>query len=134
MASAFASMVTGDSLKRKLFTGATTWPFSIRKTPSRVRPVMRIDCGSTQRVYQKRVMRTPRVTPARSASGVAALPPTSWGGARGGGGGRAGAGVGGGRPPLLRGPDARGAQDRDRAPVDPGRGHARQPLAVEGRH
>ena len=69
-----ASICTGDSLNRKLFTGRVIAPFSIRKTPSRVRPVTRIVCGSSQRRYQNRVMSTPRLTPLTSSSRVAVPP------------------------------------------------------------
>src|SRR5688572_13493297 len=52
---ALARTAAGDSLKRKLLMGPLMTPFSMRKTPSRVSPVMVIDCGSNQRVYQNRV-------------------------------------------------------------------------------
>ena len=49
IASTFLSIVIGDSLKRKFVTGRVILPFSIRNTPSRVRPVTRIVCGSSSR-------------------------------------------------------------------------------------
>ncbi len=75
-ASQFFSMVSGDSFQRKLFTGSVMRPFSMRKTPSRVRPVASASRGSSVRVYQKRVTSSPRFTPATSSSIEAALPPS----------------------------------------------------------
>ena len=70
-----ASIWIGDSLNRKLFTGRAIAPFSIRNTPSRVSPVTRIVCGSSQRMYQNRVIKTPRATPLISSSRGVVPPP-----------------------------------------------------------
>src|SRR5688500_3785865 len=47
IASMLFSMNSGDSLKRKFLIAFEILPFSIRKVPSRVRPVNRIVRGST---------------------------------------------------------------------------------------
>ena len=57
------------------FTGRVTLPFSIRNSPSRVSPVTRIVCGSSGRMYQKRVTSTPRSVPAIRSS-IVAVPPS----------------------------------------------------------
>src|SRR5262249_5895194 len=46
MASMLRSIFTGVSFQRKFFTGLVIFPFSMRKSPSRVRPVKRQVCGS----------------------------------------------------------------------------------------
>src|SRR6185503_1741409 len=60
IASMLLSMNSGESLKRKLRTAFVTLPFSMRKTPSRVRPVYIAVRGSTSRRYHSRVMSRPR--------------------------------------------------------------------------
>ena len=70
-----ASIFAGDSLKRKLFAGWVTAPFSIRNTPSRVRPVTMSSRGSSQRMYQKRVTSKPRLTLLTRSSTLGASPP-----------------------------------------------------------
>src|SRR5262249_60121780 len=45
-----------------LFRSRRTCPPSIKKVPSRVRPVMEMRCGSRKRTYQNRVTSTPRST------------------------------------------------------------------------
>src|SRR5947209_4729672 len=55
-------------VKRKSLTGRVIFPFSIRKVPSRVMPVMIDVLGWTTRTYQKRVTQMPRLMSlARSA-------------------------------------------------------------------
>src|ERR1035438_4723586 len=75
IATVFFSISTGLWLKRKFITGAVTLPCSIRKTPSRVSPVICIDCGLTTLIYQKRVTNSPRSTPAIRSARL--LPPPS---------------------------------------------------------
>src|SRR4051812_48825502 len=60
MASMLLSILTGVSLKRKFLIAYFRRPCSMRNVPSRVRPVNRTVCGSTKRMYQKRVTRMPR--------------------------------------------------------------------------
>ena len=60
IASMLLRTLTGVSLKRKFLIADLSRPCSIRKVPSRVRPVSKTDCGSTRRMYQKRVTRMPR--------------------------------------------------------------------------
>ncbi len=50
---------TGDSLNLKLFTGWFILPFSMRKTPSLVRPVSRICFRSTVLIYHNLVTYMP---------------------------------------------------------------------------
>jgi hypothetical protein len=50
-------------------------PSSIRNTPSRVRPVIITDCGSSMRLYQKRVTRRPFLVVFTSSSIDSARPP-----------------------------------------------------------
>ena len=58
-------------MKRRLCTGATILPFSIRKVPSRVMPVITTVIGCTGRVYQKRLTQMPRCVEASISSFVA---------------------------------------------------------------
>ena len=51
----------GDSFQRMFLIGRVTLPFSIRKVPSRVRPVNRIVRRSTPRMYQNRVHGMPHL-------------------------------------------------------------------------
>src|SRR5947207_4183189 len=60
MASTLLSILTGVSLKRKFLIAYLSRPCSMRNVPSRVKPVKRTVCGSTKRMYQKRVTRMPR--------------------------------------------------------------------------
>ena len=62
MAAMFPNTVARLSLKRKLHTGPTMRPFSMRKLPSRVSPVRRSVRGSTKFRYQSRVTDMPRFT------------------------------------------------------------------------
>jgi hypothetical protein len=45
---------------RKFWTGPAIWPFSMRKSPSRVIPVFSSVWVSTPRMYQKNVTSSPR--------------------------------------------------------------------------
>ena len=74
IASRLFSANTGLSFQRMFFTGRVTLPFSIRNSPSRVSPVTSSVCGSSDRMYQKRVTSTPRSTPLIRSSIVAAPP------------------------------------------------------------
>ena len=66
--STFRSSSTIDWLKRKFVTGRLIRPFSIRNVPSRVRPVCVRVLGLSDRIYQKRVIKTPYATdPIRSS-------------------------------------------------------------------
>ena len=52
-------------------TAPVTSPFSTRKTPSRVSPVSSSVCGSTSRMYQRQVSRSPRSVAATISGSVA---------------------------------------------------------------
>ena len=75
IASRLLSAKIGLSFQRMFLTGRVTLPFSIRNRPSRVRPVTSSVCGSSERMYQKRVTRTPRSTPLIRSS-IVAVPPS----------------------------------------------------------
>ena len=72
--STFFSKSASDWLKRKFVTGRLILPFSIRNIPSRVSPVWTSKRGFSGRIYQNRVMRTPRVTDLIRSSIVASPP------------------------------------------------------------
>ena len=55
IASMLLNATIGVSFQRMFLTGRVTFPFSMRNRPSRVRPVTRMVCGSSGRMYQKRV-------------------------------------------------------------------------------
>src|SRR2546422_3974472 len=74
MPSAFCNITTGLSLKRRFVTGPAILPLSIRKRPSRVSPVSWQVCGLTVRMYQKRVIRSPRPVDAMRSSSDAVPP------------------------------------------------------------
>jgi hypothetical protein len=74
IASMLLKATIGLSFQRMFFTARVTLPFSIRNRPSRVRPVTMMVCGSSGRMYQKRVTRTPRSTPAIRSSRDAVPP------------------------------------------------------------
>src|SRR4051812_32073558 len=75
MASMLLSILTGVSLKRKFLMAYLSRPCSIRNVPSRVKPVNRTVCGSTKRMYQKRVTRMPRSV-LLIISSIEVLPPS----------------------------------------------------------
>src|SRR5262245_28557133 len=72
--STFASRSANDWLNRKFVTGLAILPFSIRNVPSRVRPVTEMMRGLSGRMYQKRVINTPRRV-VRIMSSSDAVPP-----------------------------------------------------------
>src|SRR5512143_966638 len=76
-ASRLFSMNNGDSLNRMFLTAFVTFPFSIKKVPSRVSPVYKTVRGSTDRRYQSRVTSTPRGVDAINSS-VDCLPPDNF--------------------------------------------------------
>src|SRR5687768_14963343 len=69
------SMNSGDSLKRRLRIALAIFPFSMRKVPSRVRPVYSTVRGSTSRRYHSLVTRMPRGVE-RIISSIDAVPPS----------------------------------------------------------